>query len=107
VIIGVGGQTIKLLEEQSQTTIVVHNDKVNAVGEKLVTIVGKPSQVHLAETLIRDMLTQRPSRAITSPPATLYSTVCHVLYFYVFAYGYIGDIGSYGPNELSRVGTSC
>jgi len=75
VIIGVGGQTIKLLEEQSQTTIVVHNDKVNAVGEKLVTIVGKPSQVHLAETLIRDMLTQRPSRAITSPPATLYSTV--------------------------------
>jgi rRNA processing protein Krr1/Pno1 len=51
VIIGVGGQTIKLLEEQSQTTIVVHNDKVNAVGEKLVTIVGKPAQVHLAEHL--------------------------------------------------------
>ncbi|GJQ15615.1 hypothetical protein GpartN1_g7406.t1 [Galdieria partita] len=69
VIIGMGGQTIKSLEEQSQATIVVHNEKVNAVGEKLVTIVGKPQEVHLAETLVQEMI-QKPSRAIN---ASLYS----------------------------------
>lgn len=71
VIIGVGGQTIKSLEEQSQATIVVHNEKVNAVGEKLVTIVGRPQEVHIAETLIQEII-QRPSRAMN---AALYSTV--------------------------------
>eukprot|EP00871_Galdieria_phlegrea_P005193 jgi/Galph1/5675/GphlegSOOS_G4384.1 len=59
VIIGVGGQTIKSLEEQSQATIVVHNDKVNAVGEKLVTVVGKSSQVHFAQQLIQEII-QKP-----------------------------------------------
>ncbi|EME28131.1 hypothetical protein Gasu_43000 isoform 2 [Galdieria sulphuraria] len=71
VIIGIGGQTIKSLEEQSQTTIVVHNEKVNALGEKLVTIVGKPQEVHIAEMLIQEII-QKPSRVMN---ATLYSPV--------------------------------
>ncbi|KAJ8903857.1 hypothetical protein NDN08_000390 [Rhodosorus marinus] len=55
-IIGSGGQVIKQLQERSKATIVVHNDKVNANGEKLVTIVGGPAESEMAQSLVQEIM---------------------------------------------------
>lgn len=57
-IIGSGGQVIKQLQEKSGATIVVHNDRVSQSGEKLVTIVGGPSESEVARNLVHEIMTK-------------------------------------------------
>uniref|UniRef100_A0A7S1XDL3 K Homology domain-containing protein n=1 Tax=Compsopogon caeruleus TaxID=31354 RepID=A0A7S1XDL3_9RHOD len=58
-IIGTGGQVIRNLQERSSAAIAVHNEKVNAKGEKLVTIAGGKEEVKAALSLI-DAILKKP-----------------------------------------------
>lgn len=70
-IIGARGQVVRRLQEQSGATIVIHNERVNASAEKLVTIVGGVAQLDHATTLIEDVIRKPRQPSLPAYPAAL------------------------------------
>lgn len=70
-IIGARGQVVRRLQEQSGATIVIHNERVNASAEKLVTIVGGVTELDHATTLIEDVIRKPRQPSLPAYPAAL------------------------------------
>lgn len=70
-IIGARGQVVRRLQEQSGATIVIHNERVNASAEKLVTIVGGVAELDHATTLIEDVIRKPRQPSLPAYPAAL------------------------------------
>jgi KH domain len=66
-VIGSHGAVIKNLQERSNATIRVHNDKING-HHKLFTIVGGQAECAVARALIIDIIEKpRPTSSVSSP----------------------------------------
>ncbi|GAB0496618.1 hypothetical protein MMPV_007931 [Pyropia vietnamensis] len=70
-IIGARGQVVRRLQEQSGATIVIHNERVNASAEKLVTIVGGVAELDHATTLIEEVIRKPRQPSLPAYPAAL------------------------------------
>lgn len=80
-IIGARGQVVRRLQEQSGATIVIHNERVNASAEKLVTIVGGVAELDHATTLIEDVIRKPRQPSLPAYPAALTGQVRDVYVF--------------------------
>lgn len=69
-IIGHGGQVITEMQEKANATIVVHNDRMDSSGSKLLTITGGEREKAIAKSLVENVLDRATPRSRYSDTQT-------------------------------------